>query len=110
MVHYKWIEIINRIRGKARKTNTALFTKQVLQQRAEENKQLYSTATGANSSCCWKYIWRKPTDLRENFLEGLGSLYSPQMASYFQLINEEYGLEYGVLCQRILNKIPAGRN
>ncbi|HPF21638.1 MAG TPA: hypothetical protein PLC88_09910, partial [Syntrophomonas sp.] len=84
------------------KNNNGYYTKQVLQQRAEEINNYIDSNWG--KLLLLEIFEENPLDLRENFLEGLGSLYSPQMASYFQLINEEYGLEYGVLCQRILNK------
>lgn len=82
--------------------NNGYFTKQMLQQRAEEINNYIDSNWG--KLLLLEIFEENPLDLRESFLEGLGTIYNQEMVSYFQLINTEYGREYGALCQRSLTK------
>ncbi len=84
------------------KNNNGYYTKQMLQQRAEEINNYIDSNWGR--LLLLEMFEENPLDLRESFLEGLGSIYSQPMVGYMQLINTEYGREYGAVCQRILTK------
>jgi len=84
------------------KNNKGNYPRQMLQEQVNEINNLIESNGG--KLLLLEMFEDIPLDSRTEFLEGMGSFYSPQMVSYFRLLNMEYGKEYEPICQRILNK------
>ena len=84
------------------KNNKGNYPRQMLQEQVDEINNLIESNGG--KLLLLEMFEDIPLDSRAEFLEGLGSFYSPQMVSYFTLLNMEYGKEYEPICQRILSK------